>query len=905
MARRLIFYVLVTAFVWIVVSRFTEVRLLAATLASGRPLWVLVAALLQVLYYAVFTGMYQSGFDTVGVRTRTRDLVPVLLASMFVNVAAPTGGASGAALFVDDLTRRGHQAGRAAAGTVLILAADFTAFTLTLLPGLVALFLVHELKSYEVAAALVLVLIAGGLTGLLLAGMSHPGRVRHLLAWVRSLVGRPFVWLGRPGPLSEEWADRTADDFGLAAQAAAAQPGRVARTLGLGLAANALDLASLYALFLAFSQPVSFGTLIAGYGIGILFWIVSITPQGIGVTEGAMALVYTSLGVPAAAATIIALVFRGLTFWLPMLAGLVLLRRVKTFHTEPDVRLEVWSVRLAAVLATVMGAVNVLSAATPGLADRLVMIRQFVPLAVRHGSRMASVLSGFALLLLARHLWRHKRVAWLLTLGALVVSVVTHLLKGLDYEEAVLAGGLAAWLLSLRGHFQALSDRASVQQGLGTLGGALAFTLAYGATGFYLLDRHFSVIFDLPAALRQTVVMFTEFSDPGLQPVTAFGRHFATSIYAVAIATFAFALLRVLQPVVLRGAPSAELRARARRIVEAHGRSSLARFALFDDKTYYFSPGGSMIAYTVKGRVALALGDPIGPPEDVAAAVAGWQALCARHDWRPAFYQTLPDFLETYRQAGFEVLCVGYEGIVDVQHFSLEGSTHKDLRYAVNRARKTGLRAELHEPPLGPGLLEQLRSVSDEWLTMMKGSEKRFSLGWFDDDYIRQCPVMAVHTPEGGLSAFANLVPEYQLNEAGIDLMRRRDEIAPGTMDYLFASLLQWARERGYETFNLGLSPLAGVGQLQTDPALERAVAYLYGHLNPFYSFQGLHAFKEKFRPQWSPRYLVYAGTAGLPAVVLALVRAGAGDDFAWKYARELLAPGPKARSGAAANADS
>ena len=311
MARRLIFYVLVTAFVWIVVSRFTEVRTLAETLAHGHWQWVLVAALLQVVYDATFAWQYQSGFDTVEVRSRTRDLLPVLLASMFANVAAPTGGASGAALFVDDLTRRGHQAGRAAAGTVLILAADFTAFALTLLPGLVALFVYHDLKLYEVAAALALVAIVGTLGGLLLLGMRRPGRVRRVLAWMQGLLGRPFAWLRRPGPLSDEWVQQTAADLGLAAQAIAAHPGRVARTLAIGLAANALDLVSLYALFLAFSQPVGFGTLIAGYGIGILFWIVSITPQGIGVTEGAMALVYTSLGVPAAPATIVSLAFQG------------------------------------------------------------------------------------------------------------------------------------------------------------------------------------------------------------------------------------------------------------------------------------------------------------------------------------------------------------------------------------------------------------------------------------------------------------------------------------------------------------------------------------------------------------------------------------------------------------------
>ncbi|HEU5300142.1 MAG TPA: phosphatidylglycerol lysyltransferase domain-containing protein, partial [bacterium] len=172
----------------------------------------------------------------------------------------------------------------------------------------------------------------------------------------------------------------------------------------------------------------------------------------------------------------------------------------------------------------------------------------------------------------------------------------------------------------------------------------------------------------------------------------------------------------------------------------------------------------------------------------------------------------------------------------------------------------------------------------NEWLAMMHGMEKGFSLGWFDDVYIRQSAVMAVHGPDGLVTAFANLIPEYQRNEATIDLMRRRPDGVPGTMDFLFVRLLQWAADSGYATFNLGLSPLAGVGLQRDAPAVERALHYLYEHLNQFYNFKGLHAFKEKFGPQWSPRYLVYPDRAALPAVALAVIRADAGDRFLLDY---------------------
>lgn len=883
MARHWIFRLLIIAFVWVVVSRFTEIEKLAETLARGQWEWILAAALTQVVYYLVYSALYQAAFHTVGVKSRTRDLAPVTLGAVFVNVVAPTGGTAAVALFADDAARRGQSPARAAVGALLAFVADLVAFTGVLLVGLVYLFRQHDLRAYELLGAAVLLLLIGGLSGVLLLGLWQPDRLRRWLAWTQRTVQRFAGRFRRPSPLADDWAEKHATEFTEAALAIATYPQRLGRALALGLAIHLIDLTCLTTLFLAFHQPVRFGPLVAGYAMGILFWIVSPTPQGIGVVEGVMALVYTSLGVPAATATVIALAFRGLTFWLPLALGFLVLRRVKSFSEEDRARREVWSVRAAAWLTAGMGVINLLSAATPPLAHRLAVAARFFPLEVRHGGHLTAALAGFALLLLAGNLWRRKRVAWVLTLMALSVSIVSHLLKGLDYEEALLAAGLAVWLAFLGPHFHAHSDRPSVRQGLGVLAGALGFTLLYGVTGFYLLDRHFSVNFGLGAALRQTVVMFTQFYDPGPYPITGFGRYFADSIYTVGATTLGYALVLLVRPVLIRAPATPDEQARAQALVEAHGRSSLARFTLFEDKSYSFSPGGSLVAFAVKGRIALALGDPIGPDEDAAAALAHFQATCARNDWQPAFFQATPDYLPHYQAAGFSALCVGHEAIVDLATFTLEGKAGKTLRTPINRLTRLGYRAEVHEPPLSDELLSELRAVSDEWLTMMHGTEKRFALGWFDDDYLRNAPVLAVHGPDGGIMAFANLVPEYQLNELTIDLMRRRRETESGTMDFLFVSLFQWAKARGYATFNLGLSPLAGVGEKADDPMAERAIHYIYEHLNQFYNFKGLHAFKEKFHPDWSPRYLVYPGPASLPAVALAVIRADSGDNL-WAY---------------------
>lgn len=883
MRRRWIFTLLLIIFIWLVVSNLPGIQRLGPELSKGRWQWLLAAVLAQVMYYLLYAGVYQSAFTTVGVRTRFSELIPVIFASIFTNVAAPTGEASGAALFADDAARRGESPTRATAGVLLVHAADYFAFTLVLAFNLVHLLATHPVQTLEIAGAVTLLVIFALLSGLMLLGLRRPSLLASWLGRYQSHIESLAKRLHRRSFLPEDWAQSSAKDFSTAALAIGAHPSQLRRSVLIALGAYSVDLVSLNFVFLAFHQPIHLSTLISGFATGTLFWLIAITPEGIGVVEGVMALVYTWLGVPASAATVVALSFRGLTFWIPLVAGFFALRRIRSFSYKRAYTSDEGSVRLVALLTGLMGILNLLSSVRPTLPSRLMAIRNFLPLEVRHGTHLATALAGFALILLASNLWRRKRVGWALAIAILMLSSLTHLAR-LEYEGAILAGGLALWLFSMRAEFHAHSDPPSIRQGLRVLGAALLFTLAYGMLGFYLLDRHFSVQFGPYQAFVQTIMMFTQFADPGIRPLTSFGRFFADSIYFVGAATTGYAMVMLARPVLIRQPASETERKHAAEIVERYGCSSLARLTLFEDKSYFFSQGGSVIAFVVKGRIALALGDPIGPDDDFPVTLQEFKVYCSHNDWQPAFYQVLPDHLDEYRRAGFSSLCIGHEAIVHLNQFTLEGSRAKPLRNIVNKLIRLGYRASIHLPPIGDELLAELRRISNEWLTVVHGTEKRFSLGWFEDNYIRSSRIMTIQSADGTIVAFATILPEYQRNEIGVDLMRRLTRTEPGTMDFLFVSLIQWAREQGYETFNLGLSALAGVGLRDEDPAVERAMHYIFEHVNQFYNFKGLHAFKQKFDPEWSPRYLIYPGPAALPAIAIALVRADSGDDFLWEF---------------------
>ncbi|WP_414752742.1 phosphatidylglycerol lysyltransferase domain-containing protein [Anabaena sp. CCY 9910] len=545
-------------------------------------------------------------------------------------------------------------------------------------------------------------------------------------------------------------------------------------------------------------------------------------------------------------------------------------------NNQFKLRIGLWS---AAILTALVGVVNLLSAVTPNLYGRNHWLKEFLPFEIRATGHIFAALTGFILLALATNLLRRKRVAWILTVGLLIISIISHLLKGWDYEESILSGVLLLQLISMRHIFTAQSDRPSVAQGVRVLIGALLFTLAYGTVGFYLLDDKFTENFNWGGAILQTLAMFFTEDNWGLQPKTRFGEFFANSIYVIAASTMTFAVVMLLQPVFLRQPATISEQRKAKEIVQQYGRSSLAPLTLLSDKGYYFSPSGrSVIAYVPKGRGAIALGDPIGPIEDRTEVISSFQEFCQRNDWYPAFYQTLPDDIDLYRSLGFKVLKIGEEAIVDLPTFTLQGKAGKNFRPSINRLTKLGYQVSFYQPPISSELLHRLKPVSDEWLRMVQGSEKRFSLGWFDEAYLRECEIAVVHTPDGQIDAFTNLLPEYQLNEVTIDLMRHRHAMENGTMDFLFTSLLQHFKDEGYDSFNFGLSALAGVGEKPESQGLEKGLRYLYEHLNRFYNFQGLHAYKEKFHPRWEGRYLVYPSLTALPDVVVALIRADSGD---------------------------
>jgi phosphatidylglycerol lysyltransferase len=508
-------------------------------------------------------------------------------------------------------------------------------------------------------------------------------------------------------------------------------------------------------------------------------------------------------------------------------------------------------VRLIAILTALMGVLNVLSVIRPELLTHLTLITRYAPVAIGQNGAITAILTGFALLILAYGLWRHKQMAWLLTLLVLAVSVITHLLKQ-SYTEAVLALLLIVYLIAQRSHFHALSDEPSVWQGVRVLAAALGFTLFYGVTGFYVLAQVSDTPFNLGDAWQTTLRFFTISEEPGLFQLNTPFDYLAGSIYVVGAVTFGFALFMLLRPVLVRAPASEQERQQARKIVARYGRSPLAHLMLLPGKSYFFSTDGSVVAFSLFQRTAVALGDPVGPPEDAEAVIRQFLAYCRRRDWRSVFYRTRPDSLPLYHEAALQSIHIGQELVVDLQAWEFHAANLAEWQTAVQR------------PPHSHELVERLRLVSDAWLSGQQQEESRFAHGWFSRSYINAGVLITLSVPGEDLLAFVHLLPTQE-GEIAVSLIRYREQLSASAHSCLLATAVGWAKTEGAARLNLGLWPLPNP-QRDERVALDRMAHMIYTAVEPPVLKINARDLAQTYPLLTSPRYLIYPSSSSLPA---------------------------------------
>ena len=499
-----------------------------------------------------------------------------------------------------------------------------------------------------------------------------------------------------------------------------------------------------------------------------------------------------------------------------------------------------------------------------------------------------TVVIGFFLILLSYGLVRGKKHARNITLILLFVSAGLHIQRSGSVLATVIALACAMTLLILSRFFKAKSDPPSVRRGYIALCLGLGIVIFYAIGGFIALYDEFEPWVD---RIGIHGIIFQLIAHGSLRiPHATQAFVFQHAIPFLCISAVLYGMVQIFRPVAAVLLPDTNTRDKVTEIVYRYGTNSISYFALSHEKSYFFSASGmSVISYVLQGSTAVVAGDPIGPEDEQASIIEQFVAFCHEQDWSIVFWQIRDKMAEIYSKAGFHLLKIGEDAIIDAQAFTLKGGVMANVRSSAKRAEKDGLHVLFYRGQVTDlAQLQQMDQISQHWMASKGGSEMGFSMGHFDAQGDPQQIYALAIDEQQKVHAFVSFIPIYGRKGWGLDLMRRAEQCAPGSMELLLARTIEYMKNLNYQTISLGLAPLSNANE-EDETFLGTSIDFLTDRFGNPSKNQSLFNFKKKFQPVWESRYLVYSDALNLPKIGWALYNAHQTDASLLSMLRQTL----------------
>lgn len=487
-----------------------------------------------------------------------------------------------------------------------------------------------------------------------------------------------------------------------------------------------------------------------------------------------------------------------------------------------------------------LGGVSILfSGALPSNPRYLHDLTHVVPLSLIEVSRLFGSIMGVLLLLLANGIWKKIDGAYILSLAVLLMGGFFALLKDLDYQEAAVLFTLFFFLLPCRKYFYRKSSLMHQSFSKKNIIAIILVLVSFVWLGFFSYRN-----------VEYSNELWWQFG------INSQASSFLRGTVGVFLLLLIFGIAKMLSPfsrdIHIPGKEEMELaKTIINRSQETWGNLVFTgdKYLLFDKEKEAF------LMYGISGKTWIAMGDLVGTSKHTKELIWDFYEMSRLHQGRVAFYEVSEKYIPVYLDLGLTLIKIGEEAKVPIETFTLEGSASKDFRYTVKNVEKKGYRFEIASEEAVPGLMPELRRISDAWLERKAGKEKQFSVGFFDEKYLSNFPVALVRN-ESEIVAFANIWTGADNEEISVDLMRHSPNAPERAMEYLFVKLMLWGKEKGYRRFSLGMAPLSGLENRQFAPIWHKVGSLVFAHGEHFYNYKGLREFKEKFNPIWSPRYI-------------------------------------------------
>jgi lysyl-tRNA synthetase class 2 len=530
--------------------------------------------------------------------------------------------------------------------------------------------------------------------------------------------------------------------------------------------------------------------------------------------------------------------------------------------------------RAAAVGAALVGMINIASALTPNIRWRGQALLGFEPVEAMRMFHALALPAGAALLLIAPYLARRRRRAANAAVWLLLALAVLNVLKGLDFEEALLCLLAAAALHRSRGAFtvehEPITQRSRIWRVplLGASGLVLVTVAGWASTGrpaaAKMIGETWALVRYRPGPLH--------FERHALLQDHLHFSWMPLSVHTIEIATLLAIAYTVFRPLAApRALPPPATRRLAVDLVRAHGHDSLSFFKLRADKHYFFNDTRTaFVGYRVQASVLILSGDPVGPVEAFGELLGAVRQFARARGLKLAVLGASEPMLAAYHGLGLRSIYLGDEAVIEVGAFSLEGRAIRKVRQSVTRLRKAGYTAQLHTIATLDAV--QLREIEGVLDAGRHGAPERgfsMALDSIRGDCERDTLFVLGCDAEGEIRGVLHFVPCYGRAAVSLSFMRRDPRTPNGLTEFLVAEAMTLLRERGIEECSLNFATAA---RFMHHPAnrLERAIGLLARRMNRQFQIESLYRFNAKFFPRWEPRYAVYEGRLGLPRMFLA-----------------------------------
>ncbi|WP_260871547.1 bifunctional lysylphosphatidylglycerol flippase/synthetase MprF [Bacillus sp. X1(2014)] len=604
---------------------------------------------------------------------------------------------------------------------------------------------------------------------------------------------------------------------------------------------------------------ISAANLFPVYIVAACAGIISMIPGGLGSFDLVFIWGMQDLHIPEEKVLVLLLFYRIGYYFLPFFISLVFFVKLywkkwnQTWNDLPKAVVQRLSHVILTMLVFLSGLILLLSASVPGIMSRLKVAQELLSFPIINVSHQLSVAAGFLLLGLSRGIEYSVKRAYELTMFALILAALFSIFKGIDYEEAIFLIIVALLLRMSKGQFYRESYVLTWGKTIFDIMIILVITSMYLVIGY--LNLPISKI-EIPPKLLPYVIV--DYHD--LFMSAAIGL-----VIALFIIMFGY-LISLPKSWILKRSANHE-KDIVDHLSKYQGKVLSHLIFLHDKFIFWNSKKNVLISFQQFADKLVILGDPIGEKDEISNAIEEFQEIADLHGYTPVFYQVSDDMLPYLHGHGFAFFKLGEEAFVDLKYFSLAGSKMKGLRALRNKFVRADYSYEIITPPHSIDLLEELREISNEWLQGRE--EKGFSLGFFSEDYLNKAPIAIVRNEHQQILGFMSIMHVYDdYQTISVDLMRFKPEAASGAVDFLFLSLFDWAKEKGYDRFNMGMAPLANVGLSRFSFLSEKIAAQIFLNGHFFYHFQGLRKFKEKYTNIWEPKYLAYRRKSSLPIIM-------------------------------------